>query len=223
MCLAENIRFLRKKKNMSQEELASLLGYKSYTTIQKWESGASEPPLKSLRKMSEIFDTDMDAMAESRLMTDADKFWESTQDFNAHHQESASVQSFRIPVLGRVAAGIPIDAIEEVLDWEELPGYMANHGKYFGLKIRGDSMEPGISNNDVVIVREQEDAEDGQIVIALVNGNDGVCKRLKKYDNGSIALVSDNAAYTPIYFNRAEQGEIPVRIRGVVKELRRKL
>jgi len=83
-------------------------------------------------------------------------------------------------------------------------------------------MEPGICNGDTVIVKEQSNAEDGQIVIALVNGDDGVCKRLKLYDNGTIALMSDNPAYPPMYFNDTEIDKIPVRIVGVVKELRRK-
>lgn len=61
--LGENIRYLRKQKNMSQDQLAELLGYKSYTTIQKWETGISEPPLKALKQMSEIFNCDMDEMA----------------------------------------------------------------------------------------------------------------------------------------------------------------
>lgn len=63
MCLANNIRFLRKQREMSQEQLAEILGYKSYTTIQKWESGISEPPLKQLRKMADLFGVDINDMA----------------------------------------------------------------------------------------------------------------------------------------------------------------
>lgn len=127
----------------------------------------------------------------------------------------------RIPVLGRVAAGIPIEAQEEILDWEEITGDMALDGEYFALQIRGDSMEPKFSNGDIVIVRQQEDADDGDIVIALVNGNDAVCKRLKKYEDG-IALVSTNPAYDPMYFSGAEVAETPIKIIGKVKELRAK-
>lgn len=63
MCLSRNIRYLRKKKEMSQDSLAQYLGYKSYTTIQKWETGVSEPPIKQLRKMAELFQVDIDDMA----------------------------------------------------------------------------------------------------------------------------------------------------------------
>lgn len=63
MCLNRNIRYLRKNRDMSQDTLAEMLGYKSYTTIQKWEMGVSEPPVKQLRKMAEIFNVDIDDMA----------------------------------------------------------------------------------------------------------------------------------------------------------------
>lgn len=140
------------------------------------------------------------------------------EDFSKKLAESAAT---KIPVVRRVAAGIPLDCIEEVIDWEELPTHIAKTGSYFGLRVSGNSMEPGICDGDVVIVREQPDAEDGQIVVALVNGNDGVCKRLKKYDDG-IALVSDNPAYQPMYFSNKEKHSRPVVIKGIVKELRRK-
>lgn len=129
--------------------------------------------------------------------------------------------SRRIPVLGRVAAGIPIEAIEDILDWEELSGEIALTGEFFGLRIKGDSMEPSICNGDTVIVRQQDDAEDGDIVIALVNGNDAVCKCLKKYKSG-LALVSKNSSYDPMYFTETEIDETPVRIIGKVIELRRR-
>lgn len=128
----------------------------------------------------------------------------------------------RVPVLGRVAAGVPIRAYEDLVGWEDLPAYAVKGDSYFGLLIKGDSMEPAIMNRDIVIVKEQPDAEDGQIVIALVNGNDGVCKRLKKYDDGTIALVSDNPAYSPMYFNNGEIDTTPIKILGIVKELRRR-
>lgn len=63
MCLNRNIRYLRKNRDMSQDTLAEMLGYKSYTTIQKWEMGVSEPPVKQLRRMAEIFNVDIDDMA----------------------------------------------------------------------------------------------------------------------------------------------------------------
>ena len=126
-----------------------------------------------------------------------------------------------IPVLGRVAAGIPLTATEYIIDTEEIPQAMAADGEYFGLQVKGDSMEPKISDGDVVIVRKQSDADDGDLVIALVNGDDAVVKRLKKYADG-IALISTNPAYEPMYFSKADIESKPVAIIGKVKELRAK-
>lgn len=136
-------------------------------------------------------------------------------------RNSSNKKGITINVLGRVAAGIPIEAVENIIDTEEITEELARTGSFFGLRIQGDSMEPDIHNGDIVIVRQQEDAESDEIVIALVNGNDGVCKRLKKYES-SIALVSTNANYEPMYFTRKEIADKPVRIIGKVVELRRK-
>lgn len=132
------------------------------------------------------------------------------------------VRSIKINVLGRVAAGIPINAITDIIDTEEITEELARTGEFFGLKIKGDSMEPRICDGDVVIVRQQDDAESGDIVIAMVNGDDATCKRLVKYAQ-SIALVSFNTKYEPMMFTEKEIEEKPVRIIGKVVELRGKL
>ena len=129
--------------------------------------------------------------------------------------------SKRIPVLGRVAAGIPIEANEEITDYLEISGEMALNGEYFGLIIDGDSMEPRMCRGDIAIVRKQEDADDGDVVIALVDENDATCKKLRKNKSG-IALLSLNPIYEPMYFSKAEIDDTPVRIIGKVVEFRGK-
>lgn len=99
---------------------------------------------------------------------------------------------------------------------------MARGCELFGLRIKGDSMSPRILDGDHVIVRRQEDAESDEIVIAMVNGNDAVCKKLKKLENGGLMLISLNPTYEPIIFTRSEIIDIPVKILGKVIELRRK-
>lgn len=126
-----------------------------------------------------------------------------------------------INVLGRVAAGIPIEAIEDIIDTEEISEELAKTGDFFGLQIHGDSMEPRMCEGDIVIVRKQEDAESGDIVIAMVNGDDATCKRLRKYRDG-IELISNNPAYKPMFFSNREIAEKPVKIIGKVVELRGK-
>ena len=88
-------------------------------------------------------------------------------------------KSLRIPAYGRVAAGIPIEATENIIDYEEIPSSWS--GEYGALKVKGDSMEPRIKEGDVLIVHRQEDAESGDVVIALVNGSDATVKKLIKH------------------------------------------
>lgn len=120
-----------------------------------------------------------------------------------------------IPLLGRVAAGLPITAVENVIGQEEISEQLAGTGEFFALKIRGDSMTPSICDGDIVIVRRQDCAEDGDIVIALIDDEDGVCKVFKRTES-AIVLISRNPIYDPIV-------RTDVRILGKVVELRRTL
>ena len=140
---------------------------------------------------------------------------------NAPKKNNDVRKGVAINVYGRVAAGIPLEMIEDIIDTEEIPDEMARTGEFFGLKIRGDSMEPRMTDGDVVIVRKQEDAETNDVVIATVNGTDATCKRLKKYNDG-IALISLNPKYEPMYFSKNEIEAKPVCIIGRVVELRAK-
>ena len=133
----------------------------------------------------------------------------------------SETKGIKISVYGKVSAGIPIEMIEDIIDTEEIPIEMAKTGEFFGLQIHGDSMEPRMKDGDVVIVRQQDDAESGDIVIATVNGDEATCKRLMKYETG-IALISTNPSYDPMLFSNKEIEEKPVRIIGKVVELRAK-
>lgn len=99
---------------------------------------------------------------------------------------------------------------------------MAAAGEYFGLRIKGSSMEPRIREGDVVIVRRQEEAETGDTVVVLVNGDSATVKRIKIEPNG-IALIPNNPAYDTRFYSAAEVELLPVRIIGKVVELRGKL
>lgn len=140
---------------------------------------------------------------------------------SANIAESIGNKGIKIPVLGSVAAGIPIEMITDIVDWEEIPQAMSKSGEYFGLKIKGDSMSPRIAEGDTVIVRKQDDAESGDIVIATINGYEATCKRLMKYETG-ISLISFNPIYPPMNFTNEEIESKPVRILGKVVENRQK-
>lgn len=171
------------------------------------------PTIETYNKIAHGMNLDLDSLL---------KMLDSTEPVDVSKIETVQIESgYIIPVLGRVAAGIPMTAAEYIIDTEEISKAMANDGEYFGLQVKGDSMEPKISNGDVVIVRKQSDADDGDLVIALVNGDDAVVKRLKKYKDG-IALISTNPAYEPMYYSNDEIESKPVEIIGKVKELRAK-
>lgn len=200
------LKSLRSSHGLTQEELSKNLKI-SRSTIGMYESGARQPDFETLELIADYFNVDTDYLLGRTNKTT--------------YIPTPSRKGIVINVLGRVAAGIPLEAIEDIIDTEEISEEMAKTGEFFGLQIDGDSMEPKFSKGDVVIVRKQNDAESGDIVIAMVNGDDATCKRLKKYQEG-IALISTNPAYDPIYFSNKEIEEKPVRIIGKVVELRAK-
>ncbi len=199
--MAKNIRYYMNLHSVSQTDICNTLGFKM-PTFSDWVNAKTYPRIDKIELMANYFGISKADLVES-------------------HSSQKSSNAVVINVLGRVAAGIPIDAIEEIIDTEEISKEMAATGEFFGLQIKGNSMEPKFSNGDVVIVRKQSDADDGDIVIALVNGDDAVCKRLKKYKDG-IALISTNPSYEPMYFTKEDIEKRPVSILGKVKELRAK-
>lgn len=126
----------------------------------------------------------------------------------------------RVPVYGTVPAGIPIEAIEEISDYEEITPELARSGKFIALRIKGDSMMPQICNGDVVIVRLQDDADTGDTVIVMVGDGEATCKKLRKEREG-VWLLPNNPAYEPMYYTEREINELPITVIGRVIELRR--
>jgi len=207
MGIGRNIEKFRKQVKLTQGELGEKL-HISNKTISSWEKDRTEPNIGMIEAMCEIFGCQKSDLIDGILKV---------------QEQSATHQNYKIiNVLGRVAAGIPIDAIDEIIDQEEISPRLAQTGEFFGLRIKGDSMSPRIMDGDTVIVRKQDDAESDEIVIALINGHDGVCKKLKKINNG-LMLISLNPQYDPMVFDYAEVDSIPVKIIGRVVEVRGKL
>lgn len=203
MGMAERIKERRTIMGFTQEELGEKLGLQK-SAIAKYENGRVENIKRSvIADMARILNC-----SPSYLMG-----WDDSG--------KPSRKGVIINVLGRVAAGIPIDAVEDIIDTEEITEELAKTGEFFGLQIHGDSMIPNICDGDIVIVRQQNDAESGDIVIATINGDEATCKRLRKY-YGGIELISNNPSYKPFEFSNEEIQSKPVRIIGKVIELRRK-
>jgi repressor LexA len=122
----------------------------------------------------------------------------------------AAARPGQLPLLGRIAAGQPIEAIpgEDEIDLSE---FFVNHNR-FVLRVAGDSMiEDGILDGDMVVVEKRDTADNGEIVVALIDGNEATLKRLQKNRDGSVTLRPANSSLSPMRYNAAR-----VRIQGVV-------
>ena len=195
---AENLKNIRKKAELSQKELAARL-FVSQQAVAKWETGRATPTPEMVSKIASVF-----GISSSQLL---DGF-------------APAKAAVRIPVLGRVPAGIPIEAIEEILDWEEIPAAWSDGDKeYFAMIVKGDSMYPKYQEGDVIIVRKQETCESGQDCVVYVNGYDATLKRVLLLDDGGIRLQPFNPQYPPRTYYPTDD---PVSIAGVVVEIRRK-
>lgn len=170
--------------------------------------------------------TDDTVPRKATLQKLADRLGVSVDDLlgrneDTEEEEPPKQTGVRIPVLGRVAAGIPIEAIQDIDDWEEIPKKMAAGGTYYALRIHGRSMEPRMRDGDIVIVRQQEQVDNGEIAVVIVNGFEATCKKVEFFDDG-IRLVSLNEEYAPMTFTFDEVNRLPVHIIGKVVELRAK-
>lgn len=213
MQLYENIKRRRNELNMTQTELAQKTGYSDKSMIAKIEKGVVDIPISKIDEFAKALH-----ISPGDLMGNPDK---SAPTILFEVSSNKKTEAVRIPVLGDVAAGIPIEAIEDIIDYEEIPAEMATQGQFFGLRIKGDSMEPRICAGDVVIVQRQEDADSGDIVIACINGDSATCKKLIKYPD-QIVLMPLNNKYDPIIFTAEEVKKTPLTIIGKVVELRGK-
>ena len=171
----EQLKVLRKKAKLTQAEIASQLGV-DRSTYAKYENGQSEPNFEIMQRLSSLFGVSVDFLIGSTSQPGKNGIW--------------------IPVLGDVAAGIPIEAITDIVDYEEIDAAMAATGDYFGLRIKGSSMEPRMREGDVVIVRKQDDADNGDTAVVLVNGDSATVKKIKKMPDG-IQLIPTNPDYDP--------------------------
>ena len=121
-----------------------------------------------------------------------------------------------LPVMGRIAAGTPIEAISEVSHNIAVPQTMLGSGAHYALEVRGDSMiEVGINDGDVVVIKETSVADDGDIVVALVKGQEATLKTLRRRD-GNIALEPANARLTPQIY-RDDQVKVQGRLVGLIR------
>lgn len=194
---------LRKSAHYTQQKLADKLGV-GRSTVAMWETGGAD------------FGTDMAKRIADLLGVPVGVLLGETS-------APSSPDALRIPVLGTIPAGVPLEAIEDVLDYEEIPAAMARGGKeFFALQIHGDSMEPVYLDGDVVILRKSDTCESGQDCAVRINGDEATFKRVRR-SLGGIVLQPLNSDYAPLVYTNAQIAALPVDIVGVAVEIRRKL
>lgn len=201
----ERFKKLLEKNNTKASEIAKATGIPP-STFSDWKVGRSRPKLDKIKKIANYFGV-------SYLWLSGD-----TEDVQSKETHDKAI---KIPILGTVMAGIPISAIEEIIGWEEISPKLASQGEYFALKIKGDSMSPTMDENDIVIVKKQNDISSGDIAIVCINGDEATCKKLIKHKDG-ISLVSLNSKYEPMYYDKKAIIGKPIHIIGKVVELRRR-
>ncbi len=207
MTFGDKIKKLRLEKGWNQDFVAQQLNI-SIPALSRYESGKYEP--KSLS-----------------IVSDFAKLYSVSTDYllniDLNYEKEELNQSAVVLVYGTIPAGIPMECIEDVLDTEEIPASMLKGGKqYFGLKVKGNSMFPTYLNGDTVIFEKVDDCESGQDCVVMVNGNDGTFKRVLKNETG-IILQPLNSDYAPLLFTNEQINDLPVKIIGIAREIRRKL
>lgn len=213
MTLGEFINNRRLELNLTLEEVGKAVGVEK-STVKKWETGY----ISNMRREK------IAALAKVLKVSPYVFIGDSIEDYNeavstSYPADNPTIR--KIPVLGFVRAGVPMTAVENIVDYEEIPNEMARQGEHFGLVIKGDSMEPKFSDGDVVIVRKQETVENGNIAVVLINGDEATVKKFYRNESG-ISLVSTNPQYEPFFFTPEQVNSLPVQVIGRVVELRAK-
>lgn len=203
---------LRKEKSMTQDQVGEILGITG-AAVSKWEHGLSLPDTPMAIKVAELYGCTVDELIHNQRLEPEVRYVESDR----------SKKFIRIPVLGKIPAGIPIEAIQDIEDWEDYPITNTIPGRrYFCLRIEGDSMEPEYRNGDTIIIQEQDTCNSGDDCAVMVNGNDATFKRVRLHENG-ITLQPLNPKYDPHFYSNKEVDNLPIRIIGIVVEIRRKV
>ena len=184
---AERLKYAMEVRGFRQVDLEEATGI-SHSKLSMYMSGKHEPRSEGLYKISRALDVNEPWLLGFNLPMDRDP---SLYDGSY----ALKMETKEIPVLGCVCCGAGMYAEQNIIGTIKVDPELGDD--LFALRIHGDSMSPRITDGDTVIVRKQDDAESGQIVIAIVNGTDGVCKKLVKH-MGVVTLISLTPAYDPI-------------------------
>ncbi|HAR6467321.1 TPA: helix-turn-helix domain-containing protein [Staphylococcus pseudintermedius] len=190
---SKNLKYLRKKHDMEQIDLAKKLGRKSASSISEWEKGKYTPKMKTLSELARLFNVSINDLME--------------KDLSNTKSQIDTLPVTAIPVVAKISAGLPIYTEENIIEYAYIPSQMTKGGKeLFGLKVSGDSMDKEFREGDVVVVEKDSVVENGQIGVVNVNGYNATVKRVR-YSEDKIILLpeSNNSDHLPqVYTNDDE-------------------
>lgn len=210
------IKEYRKQRGLTQKELGDLVGVK-HNTISGYENGTNEPEQDILFKIASALHISI-----NELFPETKSSFQINKNFISNNGINFSKRvGVQIPILGSVIAGTTISAIEDILGYEEITPELASTGTFFCLKVKGNSMEPRLFEDDIIVVKQQPDIESGDVAVVLVNGDEATVKQIKKADNGITLIGYNVAVYPPTFYSNEDIINLPVTIIGKVIELRR--
>lgn len=227
MLLGDIIKQYREEHKMSLQDFANLIGTsRSYIHMLEKNVNPStnkpiNPSIETLKLLATAMNMDLEFLL--KQLNSNQEIYLSEDEYKKQFQKKDdNSNSAVVFIYGSIPAGIPVECIEDIIDTEEIDGNMLRGGKqYFGLKVKGNSMEPDYLDGDTLILEKADDCENGNDCVVMVNGNDGTFKRVFKNENG-IILQPLNPEYAPIVFNNEQIENLPVRVIGIVEEIRRK-
>lgn len=202
MIFSKNLKKYANLAGENQMELAEAIGV-TKSSINAYMTGSKMPRMDKIQRLATHFGINVSDLLEDE-------------------RQGSSGNAEVIPVLGRVPAGVPIEAIEDVLGYEEIPHSLAKTGDFFGLKVKGNSMYPLLYSGETIIIKKQESAENGDIVVALIDNDETTVKRLRILTDG-IILEAENPEYNSLYFNEKQIKSGKLQIIGKAVESRKKL
>lgn len=189
---------------LTMKEVATAVGV-SEATVSRWESGdIANMKRDKIAKLATTL-----KVSPSVVMG-----WEDSP--TPKHKVGVS-----IPIVGTIVAGMPVDAYEDILGYEEISAALAKTGDFVCLRVRGDSMSPKIEASDLVIVRLQSDVDSGDVAVVKINGDETTLKKVQKSEAGITLIAYNPAVYEPHFYNNEEIENLPVVVCGKVVEMKR--
>lgn len=201
---ANNLKKAMEDANVNATELSEKTGL-SKSTISRYLSGGYIAKQRSLYKLSRALNVSPAALFPDAVSNDS----------------SNMGKVYEIKILGKVVAGVPMEAIEDITGTVRITNPDAANGHYYGLRVEGTSMEPEMHEGDLLIIHEQDYFDNGDICIVYIDGHDATVKKVQKSKDGITLIGYNTVVYPPHFYSAKEVESLPVKVVGKVVEVRR--